>query len=89
MAGDRVFSVQTSVAISCDDNSREPCELKMSVRNSYVAVRVDGGDEWAHMTPDQARRLAKWLCRGADEAEERRAREGRWRASRMEAKHGR
>ena len=89
MAGDRVFSVQTSVVIGCDDNAGNPCDLKMSVRNSFVALRVDGGDEWAHMTPDKARRLAKWLCRGADEAEERRQREGRWWASKMEAKHGR
>lgn len=79
MAGDRRFSIPLSVVIKCVDNYYYgDCALKMSVRNHSIGLRIEGCDIWPHMTPRQARRLAKWLARGADEADERQIREGRY-----------
>lgn len=90
MAGDRRFSVPLSVVIESEDKSGEKCEMKLSVRNHAISLRIEGGDEWAHMTPAQARRLARWLVRGADESEARRVREFEWwDKQRKEATHGR
>lgn len=72
MAGDRRLAVGVAVAIDCQDDRGSDCVLKMSVRNHFVSLRADGGDEWAHLTSAQARRLADWLVRGADEADARR-----------------
>jgi hypothetical protein len=78
MAGDRQFSKPCSVSIESEDNLLNGCVVKMSVRNHSVSLSIEGGDQWPHMTPSQARRLAKWLVRGAEEVEARRQREGRY-----------
>lgn len=68
-------SVSVSVSVQCVDNAYEPCEVKLSVREKKVALFIRGGDEWAHLTPRQAKRLAQWLMRGAEEADQRQRRE--------------
>lgn len=90
MAGDRRFSMPLSVVIESADGSYEKCAVKLSVRNHAVSLRIEGGDEWAHMTPAEARRLARWLVRGADESEARQTRECQWyEKQRKEANRGR
>lgn len=82
MANERRFSIATSVSIDCRDSQWESCVVKMSVRNDWISLAIGGGDEWAHLNQAQARRLAKWLLRGAEESEKRRVREDTYRAGR-------
>lgn len=60
-----------SKVIKCHDNGDEPCSVKVTVRNYEISVRVDGGDEWAHMTIKQAWRLAEHLVVAAAEVDAR------------------
>lgn len=90
MACDRRFSVPMSVRIECRGNSfDESTTIKMSVRNQLISICIDGESDWPHMTPKQARRLAKWLAMGADEAEARKKRESAFWLGAEDATNGR
>jgi len=47
--------------IKCKDNERKPCEVITSIRGGEISIRVEGGDQWAHITKEQAMLLGKWL----------------------------
>lgn len=43
------------------DSEESNCELIGTVRHHSIALRVQGGTEWAHMTPDEACQLIAFL----------------------------
>ena len=47
--------------IKCKDNESNPCEVITSVRGGEISIRVEGGDQWAHITKEQAMLLGKWM----------------------------
>ncbi len=47
--------------IKCRDSERLPCEVITSIRAGDVAIRCEGGTQWAHLTKTQASDLGHWL----------------------------
>lgn len=69
-------SVPMSIRIRCVDGTDYPpgkqqCLVKGSARGNSITLYTQGGDDWAHMTPSKARKLAKWLLEAACECDAR------------------
>ena len=47
--------------------------LRMSVTNYEICLSIDDNDGVAYLDIEKAKRLKKWLARGIDEVEKRRA----------------
>ena len=55
-----------------DNDLKTKCKLFISVRNSYVAIRVDGGeDNWAHIKLGAVKRIIQFLSDTVIEINER------------------
>lgn len=47
--------------IKCIDNEDHPCKVITSKRGDWISIRCEGGNQWAHITKEQAMLLGKWL----------------------------
>lgn len=57
--------------LKAETENFKPCELRCSVRGSRIALFVTGGG-WAHLTKEQALKLAGWIsCGACDELDSR------------------
>lgn len=62
-----------TIKIKTDGNDyRSKCVFDGSVRGHSVAFTIRGGDEWAHLSKEQAIRLSEWLKEAVDEIDRRR-----------------
>ena len=52
--------------IKCEDNDGNPCKVITSIRGDQISIRVEGGDQWAHITKEQAMQLAQWLIKASN-----------------------